>query len=119
MDIEFSTSTWMLLFFILFLTVSIWKIWAFLPNKQLVDDDTTREATASLERLMLKVIQNSEGKLNERELFFEISKDEDFDGQLFWRFNLNRLKHLLLSYYSKNPNTSTIIEIYTHLKEKK
>ena len=119
MDIELSTSTWMFLFFILFLIASVWKIWAFLPNKQLADDDTTKEATASLEKLMLKVIQNKEGKLNEKELFFEMSKNEDFESQLFWRFNLNRLNHLLLSYYAKNPNTSTIVDIYQNIKEQK
>jgi hypothetical protein len=36
---EVDIKTLMLLFFILFLTLSIWKIWAFLPNKQLKDDD--------------------------------------------------------------------------------
>jgi len=115
MDFELTASTWMLLFFILLLSVSIWKIQAFLPNKVLSDDDTTFEATQALEKLMLKIITQKKGLLNEEELFLFISKDEDFDAQLFWRFNLNRLKHLLSSYYVKHTNTSDIQSIYLHL----
>jgi len=117
MDAEFTTSTWMLIFFIFFMIVSLWKIWAFLPNKKLADDDTTQEATQELEKLMLKIILQTEGQVDEKELFFKMSKDEDFDGQLFWRFNLNRLKHLLNSYYIKNPDTTNIETIYLHLNK--
>jgi hypothetical protein len=69
MDLEFSTATWMLLFFILFLVISIWKISAFLPNKLLADDDKTQEATQELEKLMLKIILEKEGLLDEKEFF--------------------------------------------------
>lgn len=117
MDIEFSTSTWMLLFFILFLVASIWKIWVFLPEKQLADDDTTIEATAQLEKLMLKIIYKTQGEIDEKNLFSQMIEDEDFNNKLFWRFNLNRLKHLLHSYYTKNSNTSTIKSIYIHLNK--
>jgi len=116
---EFSTSTWMFIFFIIFLVASIWKIWAFLPNKQLADDDTTAEATAELEALMLKIIFQKEGKINDKDLFFEITKDEDFNSKLFWRFNLNRLKQLLNAYYARNEETTNIEDIYSKLKEKR
>ena len=101
---KIDTETWMMLFFILFLLISIWKIWAFLPNKQLDDDDKTEEATEELKRLMYKVISEKEGKITPRELFQEMNKDEEFDAQLFWRFNLNRLNQLLAN--------QTIEEIY-------
>jgi len=115
MNIELSTSSWMFIFFILFLIASIWKIWAFLPNKRLADDDTTEEATAELERLMLKIILYEEGNIDVNTLFFKMSEDEDFDEKLFWRFNLNRLYQLLNIYYAKFPNVSNIEEIYQDL----
>jgi len=112
---EISTSTWMLLFFIFFLIISILKIWAFLPNKQLVDDDTTEEATLELQRVMLNIIQEKKGKIDEKELFLAMTQDENFNSQLFWRFNLNRLKQLLNAYYLNNPQTKTIEDIYNSI----
>jgi len=115
MDIKFSPSTWMVLFFTLFLIASIWKIWVFLPEKQLADDDTTEEATQRLEALMLKIIMKTEGEIDEKNLFLQMKQDEDFNSKLFWRFNLNRLKHLLRNYSIKHPDTSTIKSIYHYL----
>lgn len=92
---QLDTATWMMLFFILFLIISIWKIWAFLPNKTLSDDDKTQEATEELRRLMMKIIMQKKGEVNSQELFFAISEDSEFDSKLFWRFNLNRLNQLL------------------------
>jgi len=109
---EISTSTWMLVFFILFLVMSIWKIWAFLPNKQLADDDKTEDSENELKSLMLKVIRENRGEIDEKELFLQMSKDENFNSELFWRFNLNRLKQLLNVYYMQNPSTQNIKDIY-------
>ena len=109
---DFSTSTWMMVFFIIFLVLSIWKIWAFLPNKQLADDDKTEEAESELLALMLKVIQNTEGKISSKELFIKIQEDEDFNSELFWRFNHNRLNQLLKIYYLQHPGTDSIEGIY-------
>ena len=119
MDFELSISTIMLLLFILFVSVGIWKVWAFLPNKRLSDDDTTREAKEELEGLMLKIIVQNKGLIDEKELFSQMNKDEDFNSQLFWRFNLNKLLHLLSDYYMKNSDTSTIMDIYQTQKDKK
>jgi len=105
-------STLMFIFFVLFLIASIWKIWAFLPNKQLADDDTTQEAQAALLTCMLCVIQENKGNLQEKELFEAMKKDHNFDSKKFWRFNLNKLKHLLQTYYENNPQTSSIMDIY-------
>ena len=109
---ELSTSTIMLGFFIILLVLSIWKIWAFLPNEQLADDDTTPEAQAKLEALMLKVIDKKKGMLNEQELFEAMKADEEFDKKLFWRFNPNKLSHLLHAYYAKVANVDNIKSIY-------
>ncbi len=114
---ELSTSTLMLIFFIIFLILSIWKIWAFLPNKQLADDDRTEESEKELLRIVFKVIQENKGNLTNQELFFKIEEDETFDSQLFWRFNLNRLNQLLKSYYQNNPNISSIKDIYENTKD--
>ena len=109
---ELDTSTLMMGFFVIALIGSIWKIWAFMPNKQLVDDDTTPEAQAKLEAVMLKVIYKTEGKLNEKELFEAMQMDEEFDKELFWRFNLNKHINLLNAYYAKTPNVDSIEAIH-------
>lgn len=101
----------MMIFFILLLIVSIWKIYVFLPTKQLEDDDRTQLAQNELLSLMLKTIKEKNGDLDENELFLSMTKDESFNSELFWRFNLNRLNHLLSFYYIEN-DCSTIKDIY-------
>jgi len=113
---ELSTSSWMLIFFIVLLVVSIWKIYAFLPNKPLTDDDTTKESQEELLKLILKNIKESQGELNQEELFKKIKSDETFDEKKFWRFNQNRLNKLLSYYHLENPHTKNIKDIYKDLK---
>ena len=115
---ELSTSTWMFIFFIIFLVLSIWKIWAFLPNKQLADDDKTEEAEEELIALMLKVISNHKGELDSKALFLAMQEDEDFNSTLFWRFNHNRLNQLLQHQYAENPNIQNIKSIFIYLNKK-
>jgi len=109
---ELDTSTLMMMFFILFLVISIWKIYAFLPNKELADDDTTEASQEELTELMLNVIKKSDGELSSQELFKKIKEDSSFDKKHFWRFNQNRLNQLLTHYYLENPDTQTIKDIY-------
>ena len=96
---EFDTPTLMMLFFIIFLVLSIWKIYAFLPNKELPDDDTTEESKKDLTKIVLNTISNSNGKLSIDELFVKVEENEEFDAQRYWRFNKNRLNQLLNAYY--------------------
>ncbi|MCK9491787.1 MAG: hypothetical protein M0Q24_06825 [Sulfurimonas sp.] len=114
---ELSTSSWMLIFFVALLIVSIWKIYAFLPNKPLVDDDTTKESQEELLKVILKVIKESQGELSREELFANIKEDETFDEKKFWRFNQNRLNQLLSHYHLENPHTKNIADIYKDLKD--
>ena len=114
---NFDISTLMMIFFIIFMIISIWKIYAFLPNKQLEDDDTTVEATNDLVHLMLKVIKKNNGELTNAELFEKIQEDKEFESQRFWRFNLNRLNQLLQKYYLENPDASSIMDIYKIIKD--
>ena len=109
---QLNTSTLMLGSFVIMLVVSVWKLWAFMPTKQLVDDDTTSEAQEKLEAVMLKVIDETEGKLNEKELFEAMQIHEEFDKELFWRFNLNKYFNLLNAYYIKTEDIESIEGIY-------
>ena len=115
---EFETSTLMMLFFIVFFAISFWKIYAFLPNEQLADDDTTKESQKELVNLMLRVIKESRGKLNSYELFEHIINHENFNKKHFWRFNQNRLNQLLASYYVQHPHTQSIEDIYKYISDK-
>ena len=92
---QFDISTWMMIFFIILLSVSIYKIYVFLPNKVLADDDTTKESQEKLETIILKIIKNKNNEFNREELFELVKNDEDFDKEHFWRFNQNRLNQLL------------------------
>jgi len=108
---ELDTSTLMMIFFIIFLVLSIWKIWAFLPNKELQDDDTTKESQEELLKVILSVIEKSKNTPTSQELFELVKNDEKFDKEHYWRFNLNRLNQLLNLYYLNNPDINTIEDI--------
>ncbi len=112
---ELNTSTIMMTLFIILLVTSIWKIYAFLPNKVLADDDTTEASQDELMNLILSVIKKSEGDLTSVELFESVHNDTNFDSKHFWRFNQNRLNQLLTHYYLEHPDTQSIKEIYNNL----
>jgi hypothetical protein len=114
--LQLETSTLMLLFFLALLTVSIWKIYAFLPNKQLADDDTTPQSQEELITLMLETICKNGATLDSQKLFTLMLLHEDFDKQRFWRFNQNRLNRLLETYYLRHPHLSSIEDIYNSLR---
>ena len=113
---EFDISSLMMIFFIIALVISLWKIYAFLPNKQLADDDTTQESQDELVSVMLKVIKDNNGNIDVNELLVKMETNEDFDSVRHWRFNLNKLNQLLNKYYVKNPNAKSISDIYEVLK---
>ena len=105
------TSTIMMILFIVLLVVSIWKIYAFLPNKALADDDTTEASQEELLDLILNVIQKSEADITSAELCERVKSDAAFNTKHFWRFNLNKLNQLLIHYYAQNPQMQCIEDI--------
>lgn len=98
---EIETSTLMMVFFIILLVVSIWKIYAFLPNKVLKDDDTTKESKDELISLIIEEIKNYDGDITNKKLFEMVKKNKKFDSKHYWRFNQNRLNQLLQIIYLK------------------
>ncbi len=112
---DFDTSTLMLIIFIPFFLISFWKVYAFLPNEQLPDDDNTPEAKAKLMKTVLKAVQNNPPQITLTELYEKIKMDEDFDEEHFWRFNPNKLNHLLEYYYETHPDIKNIEELHKKL----
>ena len=108
---QLEISTIMMILFIILLVASIWKIYAFLPNKALVDDDTTKASQEELLALVLRVIKTSQNNISPKDLCEKIQCDDDFDKKHFWRFNLNKLNQLLSHYYAQNPNIKSIEDI--------
>lgn len=89
---ELTTSNIMMLTFILVFTLSIWKIYAFLPNTELADDDTRQESQDEL----LEIIKKHWTKdITSKELLKLIQDDVTFDKEHFWRFNENKLNQIL------------------------
>lgn len=100
--------------FIVALILSFWKIYKFLPNKQLPDDDNTKESLEELTLIMVETIQNSATPPTHKELFIAMKAHKNFDSQHFWRFNENKLHQLLKKYYLRNESNS-IDEIHKKL----
>ena len=84
--------------------IGMWKIYAFLPNRELSDDDTTKTSQEELMQLMLKVIKENEETMALNELYEKMKSDASFDAKHFWRFNQNRVNHLLELHYLQNPD---------------
>jgi hypothetical protein len=100
--------------FIIALILSLWKIYKFLPNKQLADDDNTPESFEQLTNIMLDVIRSSDAPLSHKELYIAMISHNNFDNKHFWRFNENKLHQLLRRYYIQN-NLNSIEEIHLTL----
>ncbi len=83
------------------LVLTLYKVYLFLPQKPLADDDTTPESVKLLEKIMVE--SNHEG-MSEESLYAQMLKHPDFDPKHFWRFNENRLRHLIENYRLKEPN---------------
>ncbi len=112
---EFDTSFWMMFAFIIFMILGVWKIWTFLPTRQLEDDDTTEASQEELIALMLDTIKVHQGNLTEDALLLAMQKSDKFNAKHYWRFNLNKLKQLLQKFYIQHSNVSTIKEIYKEI----
>ena len=83
------------------LALSLYKVYLFLPQKPLADDDTTPESVALLERIM---VESNQAGMSEEALYEQMLTHSEFDPKHFWRFNENRLRHLIDHYRLKEPN---------------
>ncbi len=87
--------------FISALVLSLYKIYLFLPQKPLADDDTTPESVALLEKIM---VESNRENMSEEILLEVMMVHAEFDKEHFWRFNLNKLQQLIRSYRLKEPS---------------
>jgi hypothetical protein len=83
------------------LVLALYKVYLFLPQKPLGDDDTTSESVALLEKIML---ESNQAGMSEEALYEQMLTHPEFDPKHFWRFNENRLRHLIKHYRLKEPN---------------
>ena len=105
----------MMVAFVLAVGLSGWKLYAFMPNKPLEDDDTNAASTQTLKEIMYEVIAS--GVTNEEAIVEGMREHARFDKEHFWRFNLNRLRQLLNSHYIEHPEHQNTQHIHDHLKE--
>ena len=105
----------MMIAFILALVVSLWKLYAFIPNRPLKDDDTDATSRKQLKTIMYDVI--ADGELDEQRIVSKMKEHPEFNHEHFWRFNHNRLKQLLNSHFLDYPHHETIEHIHKHLNE--
>lgn len=101
--------------FLFALGLSGWKLYRFIPGKQLEDDDTTPASTEELRAIMYDVI--GEGELEEKTIFAKMQKHPRFDRGHYWRFNQNRLRKLLESHYLRYPEHCSIEHIHRFLQK--
>jgi len=113
---EISTSTWMMIAFVIAMIFSIWKMYPFLVNRTLEDDDTGEDAHEYLVNHMHKVLQTCEITPDAKELHEKMVEHEEFDKERHWRFNLNKLHQLLHKHYAKYPHLSSIEDIHKEIK---
>ena len=108
----------MMVAFILALGLSFWKLYMFMPNTPLEDDDQNETSTLEITDLMYKcLVEIEEAKLSEKALFEQIVNNEDFDQKHFWRFNENRLRQLLeLAYLKANITDTSDVSSTPHLR---
>lgn len=99
--------------FILALGFSGWKLYAFIPNGPLEDDDTDGASVKELKTIMYDVI--ADGELDEQRILTKMKAHPEFDQQHFWRFNQNRLRQLLKAHFLDFPHHETIEHIYKYL----
>jgi len=97
----FTMIEWMMMgSFVAGLGLSLWKVYAFIPNTPLSDDDTTPESVKLLHKIML---ESQHPSLTEEELYEKMRLHPEFDPKHFWRFNPNRLRHLIEHHRMKEP----------------
>jgi len=116
---KLDTSTWMMIAFVLGMVLSIWKMYPFLVNRTLEDDDTGEDSHEFLVGVMHKTLQELEEVPTLNELHQKMTQHTEFDKERFWRFNPNKLNQLLHKHFTKFPHLNSIEDIHKELKSKK
>jgi len=107
----------MMIAFVAGMILSIWKMYPFLVNRTLEDDDTGEDSHAYLVAIMHKVLQDEQKTPSAEKLYEKMTEHEDFDKEKFWRFNLNKLNQLLFKHYAKHPHLNSIEDIHKEAKK--
>ena len=115
---EISNSTWMMIAFVAGTALSIWKMYPFLVNKTLEDDDTGEDAHNHLVAHMKKVLQELESTPSYQELHTLMTQHKDFDKEKFWRFNENKLRQLVNRYLCENTHLDSLEDIHKECQSK-
>ena len=109
---ELNTSTWMMIAFVIGMILSMWKIYPFLVNRTLEDDDTGEDSHTLLVDIMYEVLKEFKKVPTLNELHDAIKAHEKFDTKKLWRFNPNKLNQLLNRHYLENEHLNSIADIH-------
>jgi len=115
---EISNETWMMIAFVAGTALSIWKMYPFLVNRTLEDDDTGEDAHEHLVSVLHKVLKESDEIPSAKTLHEKIVEHSDFDKERHWRFNLNKLHQLLYKLYAQHPHLNSIDDLHKELHKK-
>ena len=115
---ELSTSTWMMIAFIAGMILSIWKMYPFLVNKTLEDDDTGEDTYNLLVHIVYEVLKDFDDVPTLNELYDAMRKHQEFDETKLWRFNPNKLNQLLNKHYLEDGHLSSIEDIHKEVHSK-
>ena len=109
---KLDTSTWMMIAFVAGMILSIWKMYPFLVNRTLEDDDRGEDTHNLLVEIMYDVLKESKDVPSINELHDAMKAHEKFDEKKLWRFNPNKLNQLLNKHYLQNEHLNSIEDIH-------
>ncbi|SFV58373.1 hypothetical protein MNB_SM-5-164 [hydrothermal vent metagenome] len=109
---ELNTSTWMMIAFVVGMIVSIWKLYPFLVNKKLEDDDRGEDTYNLLVEIMYDTLKEFKESPTLNELHDAMKAHKKFDTKKLWRFNPNKLNQLLNRHYLENEHLNSIKDIH-------
>jgi len=109
---KLDTSTWMMIAFVAGTILSIWKMYPFLVNRTLEDDDQGEDTHNLLVHIMYDVLKDLKEVPTLNELYDEMKKHKEFDEKKLWRFNPNKLQQLLNRHYLEKKHLNSIDDIH-------
>jgi len=101
-----------LIAFVIGMILSMWKIYPFLVNRTLEDDDTGEDSHTLLVDIMYEVLKEFKKVPTLNELHDAIKAHEKFDTKKLWRFNPNKLNQLLNRHYLESEHLNSIEDIH-------